>query len=78
MELDTKTYWLTDRQSQCDLDLDLDLDSLRIAAAEDSWDPATAKDSWEVAPAEGSSCDTASDSNRVPDSEQVWMNEFNK
>jgi hypothetical protein len=23
--LDTKTYWLTDRQSQCDLDLDLEL-----------------------------------------------------
>jgi hypothetical protein len=23
MGLDTKTYWLTDRQSQCDLDLDL-------------------------------------------------------
>jgi hypothetical protein len=24
MGLDTKTYWLTDRQSQCDLDLDFD------------------------------------------------------
>jgi predicted nucleic acid-binding protein len=23
MELDTKTYWLTDRQSQCDFDLTL-------------------------------------------------------
>jgi hypothetical protein len=22
MELDTKTYWLTDRQSQCDFDFD--------------------------------------------------------
>jgi hypothetical protein len=26
MGLDTKTYRLTDRQSQCDLDFDLDLD----------------------------------------------------
>jgi hypothetical protein len=26
MGLDTKTYWLADRQSQCDLDLDLDLE----------------------------------------------------
>jgi hypothetical protein len=24
MGLDTKTYWLTDRQSQCDFDFDLD------------------------------------------------------
>jgi hypothetical protein len=26
MGLDTKTYWLTDRQSQCDLDFDCDLE----------------------------------------------------
>jgi hypothetical protein len=25
MGLDTKTYWLTDRQSQCDFDFDFDL-----------------------------------------------------
>jgi hypothetical protein len=25
MGLDTKTYWLTDRQSQCDFDFDLEL-----------------------------------------------------
>jgi hypothetical protein len=24
MGLDTKTYWLTDRQSQCDFDFDFD------------------------------------------------------
>jgi hypothetical protein len=27
MGLDAKTYWLTDRQSQCDLDFDKDYDS---------------------------------------------------
>jgi hypothetical protein len=27
MGLDTKTYWLTDRQSQCDFDFDSDSDS---------------------------------------------------
>jgi hypothetical protein len=27
MGLDTKTYWLTDRQSQCDFDFDFDYDS---------------------------------------------------
>jgi hypothetical protein len=27
MGLDTKTYWLTDRQSQCDFDFDFDFDS---------------------------------------------------
>jgi hypothetical protein len=26
MGLDTKTYWLTDRQSQCDFDFDVDFD----------------------------------------------------
>jgi hypothetical protein len=26
MGLDTKTYWLTDRQSQCDFDFDFDFD----------------------------------------------------
>jgi hypothetical protein len=26
MWLDTKTYWLTDRQSQCDFDFDFDFD----------------------------------------------------
>jgi hypothetical protein len=26
MGLDTKTYWLTDRQSQCDFDFDFDRD----------------------------------------------------
>jgi hypothetical protein len=28
MEVDTKTYWLTDRQSQCDFDFDLTLQFL--------------------------------------------------
>jgi hypothetical protein len=32
MGLDTKTYWLTDRQSQSDLDLDVEEDSREIAA----------------------------------------------
>jgi hypothetical protein len=26
MGLDTKTYWLTDRQSQCDFEFDFDFD----------------------------------------------------
>jgi hypothetical protein len=26
MGLDTKTYWLTDHQSQCDFDFDFDFD----------------------------------------------------
>jgi hypothetical protein len=34
--LDTKTYWLTDRQSQYDFDFDFE-DSLEIAAIGDSW-----------------------------------------
>jgi hypothetical protein len=29
MELDTKTYWLTDRQSQCNFDFDFDIDFLK-------------------------------------------------
>jgi hypothetical protein len=29
MGLDTKTYWLTDRQSQCDFDFDFDFDLFR-------------------------------------------------
>jgi hypothetical protein len=29
MGLDTKTYWLTDRQSQCDFDFDFDFEQLR-------------------------------------------------
>jgi hypothetical protein len=28
--LDTKTYWLTDRQSQCDFDFDFDFDYERV------------------------------------------------
>jgi hypothetical protein len=28
MGRDTKTYWLTDRQSQCDVDVDFDFDSI--------------------------------------------------
>jgi hypothetical protein len=31
MGLDTKTYWLTDRQSQCDFDFDVDFDSIQRA-----------------------------------------------
>jgi hypothetical protein len=31
MGLDTKTYWLTDRQSQCDFDFDLIRESLETA-----------------------------------------------
>jgi hypothetical protein len=30
MGLDTKTYWLADRQSQCDFDFDFDFDFERI------------------------------------------------
>jgi hypothetical protein len=40
MGLDTKTYWLADRQSQCDLDFDLTSDwvswELLVAEAGDS------------------------------------------
>jgi hypothetical protein len=32
MGLDTKTYWLTDRQLQCDFDFDLNLESDRISS----------------------------------------------
>jgi hypothetical protein len=33
MGLDTKTYWLTDRQSQCDFDFDFDFDfELRLGS----------------------------------------------
>jgi hypothetical protein len=36
MGLDTKTYWLTDRQSQCDFDFDFDLtESYRLVAEEE-------------------------------------------
>jgi hypothetical protein len=30
MELDTKTYWLTDRQSQCDFDFDFDRENANV------------------------------------------------
>jgi hypothetical protein len=36
MGLDTKTYWLTDRQSQCDFDFDSDLSSIQFSV-EDSY-----------------------------------------
>jgi hypothetical protein len=39
MGLDTKTYWLTDRQSQCNFDFDREVelrDSLEMAV-EDDW-----------------------------------------
>jgi hypothetical protein len=32
MGLDTKTYWLTDRQSQCDFDFDYDSSSSKCSA----------------------------------------------
>jgi hypothetical protein len=32
MGLDTKTYWLTDRQSQCDFDFDLTESKVRVEA----------------------------------------------
>jgi hypothetical protein len=32
MGLDTKTYWLTDRQSQCDFDFDFELEESVIVA----------------------------------------------
>jgi hypothetical protein len=32
MGLDTKTYWLTDRQSQCGFDFDFDFDSVVIGS----------------------------------------------
>jgi hypothetical protein len=31
MGLDTKTYWLTDRQSQCDFDFDLSQEQLAVS-----------------------------------------------
>jgi hypothetical protein len=41
MGFDTKTYWLTDRQSQCDFDFDFDLKKFSWALQErlgrDSW-----------------------------------------
>jgi hypothetical protein len=39
MGLDTKTYWLTDRQSQCDFDFDFDL---LAASIQERRDPRTA------------------------------------
>jgi hypothetical protein len=30
MGLDTKTYWLTDRQSQCDFESDFDFDNEKV------------------------------------------------
>jgi hypothetical protein len=36
--LDTKTYWLTDRQSQCDFDFDFDFDfTLTLVCSFDKW-----------------------------------------
>jgi hypothetical protein len=35
MGLDTKTYGLTDRQSQCDFDFDLNIESYRLVAEEE-------------------------------------------
>jgi hypothetical protein len=34
MGLDTKTYWLADRQSQCDFDFDFDFDLLGLELRE--------------------------------------------
>jgi hypothetical protein len=34
MGLDTKTYWMTDRQSQCDFDSDFDKDQLPSAVSQ--------------------------------------------
>jgi hypothetical protein len=36
MGLDTKTYWLTDRQSQCNFDFDFDLQPSRVVEREES------------------------------------------
>jgi hypothetical protein len=36
MGLDTKTYWLTDRQSQCDFDFDFDFDQLLVSSVRES------------------------------------------
>jgi hypothetical protein len=39
MRLDTKTYWLTDRQSQCNFDFDYERDLLRQCGLR--WPPAS-------------------------------------
>jgi hypothetical protein len=36
MVLDTKTYWLTDRQSQCDFDFDFD-EAVSSQFSDSSW-----------------------------------------
>jgi hypothetical protein len=37
MGLDTKTYWLTNRQSQCDLDSDFDERGSRLKAGSNTY-----------------------------------------
>jgi hypothetical protein len=37
MGLGTKTYWLTDRQSQCDFDFDFDLSSPVVLGGRQPW-----------------------------------------
>jgi hypothetical protein len=34
MGLDTKTYWLTDRQSQCNFDFDFDYKMLKLGSGQ--------------------------------------------
>jgi hypothetical protein len=34
MGLDTKTYWLTDRQSQCDFDFDFEYKRLKLGGGQ--------------------------------------------
>jgi hypothetical protein len=36
MGLDIKTYWLTDRQAQCDFDFDFDFDSFELVDFRDA------------------------------------------
>jgi hypothetical protein len=45
MGLDTKTYWLTDRHSQCDFDFDFDFD-LKCSVEKSTGSELGAKMNW--------------------------------
>jgi hypothetical protein len=47
MGLDTKTYWLTDRQSQCDFDFDFDFDfEFSLVSNEESFSSVPYEKKW--------------------------------
>jgi hypothetical protein len=43
MKLDTKTYWLTDCQSQCNFDFDVDIHSMKCKKVDKIQDRQAAK-----------------------------------